>query len=118
MQTKTEQEKALLKMTAEMNDREKLDLLNFAKGIKEKTKFDSLPICYYKIRDLFDIECVFGRIKSIVDILEDYYIDSPINDLKSREKADDLLVSLVDIMKIVCQEVNDLERKYELVVRN
>ena len=35
MQTKTEQEKALLKMTAEMNDREKLDLLNCAKGIKE-----------------------------------------------------------------------------------
>ena len=53
-----------------------------------------------------------------MDILEDYYIDSPINDLKSREKADDLLVSLVDIMKIVCQEVNDLERKYELVARN
>lgn len=90
---------------------EKSHLLKYAEGISEKTRSNSLPICYYKLDNLFDIECVFERIKSLVEILADYYIQHPIDDLAAREKADDLLVSLVDIMNIVCQEAQDLERK-------
>lgn len=69
------------------------------------------PIVYYKIEDLFDIECVFERIKSLVEILADYYIEHPVEDRAAREKADGLLVSLVDIMNIVCKEVQDLVGK-------
>ncbi|WP_407386365.1 hypothetical protein [Ruminococcus sp.] len=94
-----------------VKDVEKSHLLKNAEGISERTKSNSLPICYYRIEDLFDIESVFERIKSLVEILADYYIHHPVGDLVAREKADDLLVSLVDIMNIVCQEVQDLERK-------
>lgn len=69
------------------------------------------PIVYYKIEDLFDIECVFERIKWLVEILADYYIEHPVEDRAAREKADGLLVSLVDIMNIVCKEVQDLVGK-------
>ena len=89
---------------------EKSHLLKNAEGISERTKSNSLPIQYYKIEDLFDIESVFERIKTLVEILADYYIGHSVEDLAAREKADGLLVSLVDIMKIVCQEVQDLER--------
>ena len=111
MQTKTEKDHTLLAIISEMNENEKSRLLNYAEGLGRKAKADSLqPLYFYRINDLFDIESVFERIKSLVEILADYYIEYP-DDLVMRERADCLLVSLVDIMNIVCQEVQALESK-------
>ena len=111
MQTKTEKEQDLLRIISEMTESEKSRLLDYAKGLDRKAKVDSQSLRFYKINDLFDIESVFERIKSLVEILADYYIEYPVDDLVAREKADCLLVSLVDIMNIVCQEVQALESK-------
>lgn len=112
MQAKTEKDRALLAIISDMSENEKSRLLNYAEGLDRKAKADSpQPLYFYRINDLFDIESVFERIKSLVEILADYYIEHPVEDRAAREKADGLLVSLVDIMNIVCKEVQDLVGK-------
>ena len=90
----------------------------YVKVAEEKRKPGAYPIVYYTINDLFDIESVFERIKNLLEILEDYRINYSMDDISAREKADALLVSLVDLVRIAYQEIQDIEDKYELIAKN
>lgn len=89
----------------------------YVNAAEEKRKEGAFPIVYYKINDLFDIESVFERIKCLIEILEEYYINYSMDDISAREKADALLVSLVDLVRIAYREIQDLEDKYELIAK-